>query len=218
MVRVAPNELIFGYPEAFNDIMGHRKRGQDENGKDPDFWHGNDLTLVGSNRERHSRLRKTLSHGFSAQAMMDQEPIFRKYVNLLIDRLNTAVTSEPVQEITAWYNWATFDMIGDLVFGEPFGCLENTRYHPWVKLIFKNIELQAIATALSKYPLAMALSKWVTPKDVQRDVQTHHEFINAQVNKRLSLTEARPDFMQSMIRGRDKSVSRAGVCKSVEQG
>lgn len=206
VVRVAPNELIFGYPEAFNDIMGHRKRGQEENGKDPDFWRGSDLTLVGSNRERHARVRKTLSHGFSAQAMMDQEPIFRHYVNLLVEKLKAAIASDPVQEITAWYNWATFDMVGDLVFGESFGCLENTRYHPWVKLIFKNIEGQAISTALSKYPLASALSKWMTPKEVLRDVQTHHEFIQAQVAKRLSLKEARPDFMESMIKGREKSV------------
>ncbi|KAF5989882.1 hypothetical protein FBULB1_507 [Fusarium bulbicola] len=37
IVRVAPNELSFGYPEAWEDVMGHRKRGQAENGKDPDF-------------------------------------------------------------------------------------------------------------------------------------------------------------------------------------
>ncbi|KAF5541483.1 cytochrome P450 monooxygenase [Fusarium phyllophilum] len=43
IVRVAPNELSFGYPEAWEDVMGHRKRGQAENGKDPDFWRGNDI-------------------------------------------------------------------------------------------------------------------------------------------------------------------------------
>ncbi|KAF5974269.1 cytochrome P450 monooxygenase [Fusarium coicis] len=62
IVRVAPNELSFGYPEAWEDVMGHHKRGQAENGKDPDFWRGSDIyTLVGSDRERHSRLRKILS-------------------------------------------------------------------------------------------------------------------------------------------------------------
>ncbi|KAM5352896.1 hypothetical protein ACJ41O_005618 [Fusarium nematophilum] len=205
VVRIAPNELIFGYPESFNDIMGHRKRGQDENGKDPDFWHGNDLTLVGSNRERHARIRKVLSHGFSAQAMTGQEPIFRRYVSLLIDRLKTASESNQAQEMTAWYNWVTFDMIGDLAFGEPFGCLQETRYHPWVKLIFQNIQGIAMATALSKFPLANALAKLMTPKKVLQDVQTHHDFTEAQVAKRLSFKDPRPDFMEPMIAAREKS-------------
>ena len=75
IVRITPNQLSLGNPEAWDDLMGHRKRGQDENGKDPDFWRGQDsLTLVGSDRERHGRLRKILSHGFSAQAMMEQQP------------------------------------------------------------------------------------------------------------------------------------------------
>ncbi|KAF4468054.1 cytochrome P450 [Fusarium albosuccineum] len=205
IVRVGPNDLIFGYPEAFNDIMGHRKRGQEENGKDPDFWHGNEMTLVGSNRERHARLRKVLSHGFSAQAMAEQEPIFRRYVTLLIDRLKTACASNQVQEITDWYNWTTFDMIGDLAFGEPFGCLQETRSHPWIQLIFKNIEGIAISTALSKYPFAQSLAKWFTPKSVLRDVQTHHDFTEAQVAKRFAFKDARPDFMESMIKAKDKS-------------
>ena len=30
----------------------------------------------------------------------------------------------------------TFDIIGDLAFGEPFGCLETSQNHGWIKLIF----------------------------------------------------------------------------------
>lgn len=207
IVRVAPNELIFGYPEAFNDIMGHRKRGQEENGKDEDFWHGDDVfTLVASSRERHARLRKILSHGFSAKAMMDQEPIFQHYVNLLIDRLHTACETNPVQDIISWYNWVTFDIIGDLTFGEPFGCLEETRYHPWVKLIFKNIEGIATDVAFRKFPFARTLGRLMTPKKVLRDVQTHREFTQAQVDKRCSFKGTRPDFMEPMIQAREKSV------------
>lgn len=208
VVRIAPNELIFGYPEAWNDIMGHRKRDQEENGKDPDFWRDNDdLTLVGSNRERHRRIRKILSHGFSAQAMIDQQPLFQGYVSLLMDRLKTASAGGEAQDMVSWYNWATFDMIGDLVFGEPFGCLETSSYHPWVRLIFKHIKGMAIANSVVKFPLASTLLKLMIPKDVSRDIEAHFKLTEAKVAKRLAIEGDRPDFMQSIIWARDKSVS-----------
>ncbi|CAK7235173.1 hypothetical protein SBRCBS47491_009201 [Sporothrix bragantina] len=201
IVRISPNQLSFSYPEAWNDIMGHRKRGQDENGKDPDFWRGDDnLTLVGSNRERHSRLRKIMSHGFSAQAMNEQQPVFQKYADLLVTQLRNSVTDGDAVDITKWYNWATFDMAGDLIFGEPFGCLETEQYHPWVKLIFMHIKGISISTALIRYPFAEAIIKFMTPKSVAKDIQSHHEFTQAQVKKRISYENPRPDFMESMIK------------------
>ncbi|KAF4466375.1 cytochrome P450 [Fusarium albosuccineum] len=205
IVRVAPNQLSFGYPEAWNDIMGHRKRGQAENGKDPDFWRGDDpYTLVGSNRERHSRLRKILSHGFSAQAMMEQQPVFQRYVNLMIDRLKSASSGDQAVEMTKWLNWATFDMAGDLIFGESFGCLEKSEYHPWVKLLFRHIQGIAVSTALIRYPFADALIKLMTPKSIVRDIQAHNDFTEAQVGKRMAYKNPRPDFMESMIRAHEK--------------
>ncbi|KAH7142783.1 cytochrome P450 [Dactylonectria estremocensis] len=206
IVRIAPNELVFGAPSAWDDMMGHRKRGQDENGKDPDFWPRNDnLTLVGSDRERHGRLRKILSHGFSAQAMMDQQPIFHQYVSLLIEKLKVATAKGEAQDMVAWYNWATFDMIGDLMFGESFGCLENSHYHPWVKLIFKHIKGILFSTVLIRFPIINYISRFLIPKDVKRDMETHAEFVEAQVAKRLAFNDARPDFMESMIKAREQS-------------
>lgn len=93
------------------------------------------------------------------------------------------------------FNWATFDIIGDLAYGNQFGCLERSSYHPWVKLIFKHVEGMAINNSVSKFPAATLLLQLFTPKQVARDVQVHHEFNEAQVAKRLAVKEARPDFM-----------------------
>lgn len=209
VVRISPNQLSFSYPEAWNDIMGHRKRGQSEHGKDPDFWMGDDkLTLVGSDRERHGRLRKILSHGFSAQAMMEQQPTFQRYTSLLIDRLkNASAGGCEAVEMTKWFNWATFDMAGDLIFGEPFGCLEKSEWHPWVKLIFMHLKGIAISTAIIRFPFSNAIIKIMTPKKVAKDIEAHHEFVEALVSKRLAFDHPRADFMESMIKAREKNVS-----------
>jgi hypothetical protein len=50
-----------------------------------------------------------------------------KYFDLLIKRLYENY-AKPINSVN-WYNFTTFDIIGDLTFGEPFGCLENSKMH-----------------------------------------------------------------------------------------
>lgn len=39
-------------------------------------------------------------------------------------------------EMTSWFHWLTFDVVGDLAFGESCGCPENSTYYAWVSLTF----------------------------------------------------------------------------------
>lgn len=60
-----------------------------------------------------------------------------RYVNLLLKQLHQESSNsgsgveKKALNIEAWYNYATFDLVGDLVFGQSFGCLEGSDYHPW---------------------------------------------------------------------------------------
>lgn len=62
--------------------------------------------------------RRVLAHAFSDKALMGQEPLVQRYVDQLIDRLKevTSANDEPV-DMVKWYNWTTFDVIADLLFG-----------------------------------------------------------------------------------------------------
>ncbi|KAI7785175.1 cytochrome P450 [Diaporthe eres] len=77
------------------------------------------------------RFCRVLAHGFSAQSMLAQQPVIKQYVDQLFRRLHEASEggTKPV-DIERWFNFTTFDVIGDLAFGEPFGCLEDGTYHP----------------------------------------------------------------------------------------
>lgn len=72
--------------------------------------------------------RRNLSSGFSEKALRDQEYIIMKYVDLLMQRLHENSENGPV-DMAKWFNFATFDIIGDLTFGESFGCLEKSELH-----------------------------------------------------------------------------------------
>lgn len=126
VVRIAPNQLSFCTSASWKDIHGHKP------GRRP-FLKGSwyepfpsdphQIVSV-SDVGRHAAMRKTLSHGFSATALAGQEDRVHHFVNLLIDQIARRYTDEPA-DMTKWYNYVTFDVIGELAFGEPFGCVES---------------------------------------------------------------------------------------------
>ncbi|KAM6529442.1 hypothetical protein FALCPG4_007578 [Fusarium falciforme] len=217
IVRVAPDALVFSYPDAWTDLMGHRSRGQSENGKDPDFWKDHSHAMIAANREDHGRMRKVLSHGFSAQAMLAQQPLIQNYVTMLIKKLKAASKTGEAQEMTAWYNWTTFDIIGDLSFGEPFGCLEKTYYHPWVALIFDHIKGTALLAAIRKFPFNDMIVKMMMTKEDKEKYHAHLEMSKASVSKRLALKVPRLDFLESIARAHEKGqLSQAEIMDNVD--
>ncbi|KAM5520500.1 cytochrome P450 [Fusarium oxysporum f. sp. phaseoli] len=207
VVRVSPNELSYVSSEAWKDIMGHRKHGQGENGKDPVFWQTQPQSVIAANRENHGRMRKILSHGFSAQSMLEQQPLIQKYVNLLIQRLheNCDDGQRPLDMVT-WYNWTTFDIIGDLTFGEPFGCLENSYYHPWVKFVFDRVKGATMITNLSRFPLGKTVVDAFIPKRLLENFHAHLNLTKEKVAKRMQMGRQRSDFMDAMMKADDKQV------------
>lgn len=44
-------------------------------------------------------------------------------------------------------DFTTFDIIGDMAFGEPFGCLKDGVFHSWVSLITQTIKAGAYEQA-----------------------------------------------------------------------
>lgn len=188
--------------------MGHRKQGQEENSKDPDFWKSQKHSVISADRENHGRMRRVLSHGFSAQAMLAQQSLIQSYVSLLIKRLREASGGGNIpQEMTSWYNWTTFDIIGNLAFGEPFGCLEDSQYHPWVSLIFDRVRGNAFNFVLRKFPFSDFMIKMLVSKEAARKFRAHFEITEEKVSKRLANEDGQNDFMTAMTHTSEKLVS-----------
>lgn len=66
-VRLAPDIISVSHPDAMNQLQGHRK-GKPENPKDMKAYATFTNSVVGADRANHSRMRRVMSHGFSAQA------------------------------------------------------------------------------------------------------------------------------------------------------
>ncbi|TDZ32606.1 Trichothecene C-15 hydroxylase [Colletotrichum spinosum] len=215
-VRIGPNHLSFQSPDAWKEIMGHRKGKGEENQKDPDFTVTDEggMDIIASDRENHARFRRILSHGFSAKSMQEQQPIIKGYIDLLIERLHGVASQGPV-DLVAWYNYTTFDIIGDLAFGESFGCLDGSDYHPWVKLIFDDIKVGLYFTIAKRLkPLETIVKKFV-PESLLEKRRSHEALVEERVESRIALGTPRPDFAQSMLNKKgDEALTKRELYKN----
>ncbi len=206
VVRIGPNRLSFTHPDAWRDIRGHRKNGQAEHAKDPAIYAFTKNTILGADRAQHARFRRILSHGFSAKSMQEQQPLITRYIDLFMQRLGEMTTDKSgrprpaVADLVAWFNYTTFDIIGDLAFGEPFGCLDLSRMHPWVRAIFQAMEQFGVFVAFQWYfPGLLTVIKLLLPGDyIGKHADAQMRYARELLETRLALGTSRPDFVEAM--------------------
>jgi cytochrome P450 len=207
VVRTGPKTLVYRSPQAFKDIFGHRKSGTGSFMKDPQFYIRGPKgpNILNADDEYHSRARRLLSHAFSEKALRDQEDLIHSYVDMLVERLNGEISaSRDTVDMSQWYNFTTFDLIGDLAFGEPFDCLQESQYHPWVKMVFVSIKLLVLSRPLVIYPFLAPIAKMFLPQRLERMRQDHFALTTEKVHRRLETKTERPDFMTYILRFDDE--------------
>lgn len=227
VVRVAPDELVYTSSEAWKDIYSHHNgavaKGEDFE-KDAKFYRtrGFAPTILSETRDNHSLIRRQLSHGFSEKILREQEPIIKGYVDLMMKRLrercpsptksdasagdSTAVRgTKTVFDMRHWFNFITFDVIGDMAFGEPFGCLEKGEVDDHVAFLEKGLQTAATQYFMKEIG-ADRLTMWVAHR-VARFRKTLVEKTSAVLRRRMNLNMERPDFMEGLLKKNEDWVS-----------
>jgi cytochrome P450 len=128
VVRVAPDHLVFTSPEAWNDIYGLQSN-RIQNRKDPHAYSpqmkGWEMNIIYAEDSVHQKLRRIYGPAFTPKALEEQQGMLLKYADMLVEQLKGKVGEEgnggeSVQDLSAWYNFTTFDLTGDFAFGEAF--------------------------------------------------------------------------------------------------
>ncbi|KAB2571025.1 Cytochrome P450 monooxygenase rdc4 [Lasiodiplodia theobromae] len=185
-VRLGPNRLSFISPQAWKDIYGHRTGGKKSNPKDVKFYtpepNGEPSIFAIAADDEHSVVRRIFSAAFSDKALKQQEPLVRTYIDQLIQAMRSAAETSQNSEIdiVRLLNFATFDIIGDLTFGEPLGAFIN------------NMQEYAIGRfALGLIPALREKRK------------AHFDHTAERVDRRLANGSEKPDFW-NLILGSNK--------------
>jgi len=146
---------------------------------------------------------KTLNyrHWNSEKALSEQEVLLHKYADQLVNQLKEVggPSNEPV-DLVNWYNWTTFDIIADLMFGEPFGCLQDRSTHKYVTLLFKGVKAFRLFYIIKYYPLVKYLGSLFIDKNLLAERIDFTKWVDSQVKKRMSRETQRPDFMTQILK------------------
>lgn len=138
--------------------------------------------------------------------MREQESEIVKYVDLLIKRLHEECRQgEKKLNIEAWYNWTTFDIVGDLVFGQSFNCLQKASYHPWIDFIFRSIKAGAVTVSMTYVGLADLVQ--VLFKLGSFSITKVRKYTDDMLRSRLSMETSRDDLFEGLVRRRSDWVS-----------
>ncbi|KAH7348070.1 cytochrome P450 46A1 [Pyrenochaeta sp. MPI-SDFR-AT-0127] len=213
VVRISPDELSFVNPNAWRDIYGlGPKQGQGSPPPKYWLWYG---TAAGGvepistiqDPSEHARLRKVFLPAFSERALTQQAPLFTKYVDQLVQILKDSSQERKAVDMVRMYNFTTFDIMGDLTFGESLHMLDNAEYDPWVKSIFgfvkRSVQLGLIYTY---YPLAAAIVRAMINKKATQLAEDHLEYSSTRVTKRLDKGRASKgvDIWDLVLESEDK--------------
>ncbi|KAF9882475.1 benzoate 4-monooxygenase cytochrome p450 [Colletotrichum karsti] len=158
----------------------------------------------------HTRQRRALSHAFSQKALLEQESIIRGYVDLFVDKLTPYSATQTPINICDWFNFTTFDIIGDMAFGEPFGCLKDGVFHSWVSLITQTIKAGAYEQATRRmFKTGSVLQKLLVgliPSDLREKRFRHLELSREKCLKRIDegLRREHRDFLYYILRQNEK--------------
>lgn len=218
VVRIAPSEIAFTDPQAWRDIFssaavgaGKHKQSPNAAGLSPDMTFYNPFndqppSIISSSDEAHHELRKRLNPGFSERAMRAQEGLIGGYVDLLMQRLReNSIDQEGKPKsvnMRDWIAYATFDIIGNLTFGEDFGCLEGSGYHPWISLILGSFKGRVKIQIFKALGILRPLNWIMRLLGVGYKARLmHFELVKSKTQKRIDLGTGRDDFLDKLIEG-----------------
>ena len=220
VVRVAPDELSFTDGRAWKDIYGFQKGGNgmpsgnvlqtprpgflithlDSFVKDLRFYPLANAVypeirpmVMDVHFHSHARVRKIFSNAFSNQALKKQEPLLRRHTELLLQAIQQKASTK--FNLVTLFNFITFDIMGELAFGDPLGLLDgNEHWENWIRDIYSDIKASVLFRAGLYFPLLMKLLEFWVPKKLQEERIEGVQLANARVDARLAKNTDHPDI------------------------
>lgn len=165
-----------------------------------------------ANDKDHRRLRRLQSHAFSEKALTAQQDVIKTHLDTFIGQLKKQAlpggeievkeSGDGFLDIVQWLNFLTFDTIGDLAFGSPFGCLldpvNNTRY---IQVIFSMIKVGNYFRAARRFPspLKQLLTLAIVPRRLIEDREYQVQVSKDKIDERMKRETERADFSMLAI-------------------
>ncbi|CAI7641908.1 unnamed protein product [Penicillium pancosmium] len=189
-VRLGPTELSITDPLAVKALYSSAAKV----GKGP--WYTVLEPKVSLQMERdkkeHARRRKVWDQGFSSKALRDYEPRVAYYTDQLIVAIEKSV-GKPIN-MTDWFNYYSFDIMGDLSFGKSFNMLVDGKEAYILKQLHTDMQSVGLFSHLT----------WLFPffkrtPGLNADYLRFWAWIGEQVEERIKNIPDRPDIFSWIL-------------------
>lgn len=132
-----------------------------------------------------------------------------KYINLLVQRLGEmSADPDSIVDMVKMYNFTTFDIMGDLTFGESLKMLEHSSYTPWVTAIFDNLRGMSFLLAIGHMQALSSLLNLLLGRYINSMKREYEQLTADRVNDRLAKKTDRPDIWTLVMQQEgDKALS-----------
>ncbi|KAL3447168.1 cytochrome P450 [Aspergillus insuetus] len=199
-IRIGSNDISVIHPKALEIIYGPNSRCF--KGPQYDMSHPEvSLQLMRDPVQHHAR-RRVWSGAFSEKLLRGYEQRIRGYREELVSRLSEMSESGQPINIRKWFNLYSFDVMGDLSFGNGFGSLQRGEEHWAVQLL--NSFVDPIGLFLPTWAFVMLAA---TP-GLSGDFWKFPAFCKEMMVARFKNTPEIPDVSSAFIsalKGRDLS-------------
>jgi cytochrome P450 len=193
VVRTGTNWLSYSTPDAWSDIYTtvRPQLRKTEFPAPPNGVRG--LAMCASDVD-HARMRRNLAQGVTEKALREQEPILKEYFDAFIAKIEENCSNGPI-DLSLYFNLVTVDVIGDLIYGESFQCLEQSALHTWVVGMFNVVKVYVLVGILLEYPPFDRFFLFIGRLFAKKLETQHREFSRTKVRNRLEIKGARPDLV-----------------------
>ncbi|KAK8090591.1 Cytochrome P450 monooxygenase alt3 [Apiospora phragmitis] len=219
VVRIAPDELSYtGTGDAWREIYG--RRGADECPKcldgraiaGPNIRTAAADGIISAPHDKHARLRRAVAPAFSERALREQEGFLQLYTDKLVAQLRrcccrdgSVEKSGGPQDMQRWYSLFAFDVMSDLAFGQPAGCLDNVD-QPWLQVLGARTKSIVWYQVLIYYGLDR-WAKYFAPKSLMEARQKHLAMTFEKVQRRIQQKEDRKDFISYLLQNKTETLN-----------
>ena len=220
VIRVAPDELSYTISTAWKKIYGSHPPREflkclDGRGIAPAIVNGR-RSIATETPERHALLRRAVLPAFSERALRDQEDFFRDHTNKLIAQLRSLKYVASQQDVMRWFSLLGFDIMSDLAFGQPAGCLDRDD-QPWLNIIGARIKSITWCQFATYYGIEWILN-WTAPKASMEARKQHRELTRQKLQRRIDEERSgkrqgkKRDFMSYTLGNGKENLNNNDLC------
>ncbi|KAI0427617.1 cytochrome P450 [Xylaria sp. FL1042] len=188
-VRIGSNDLSIAHPKAVQAIFGLGSKCRKADWYD--LTHPTMSLQTARDDDLHNRWRRVWSGAFGERSLQDYEERMVQYRGLLIKAIEDSAGN--LIDMTKWFNYYSYDVMGELAFGRSFDMLGMNREHEAIKLYTSGTVLLGLKFPMWLFRLMIgipgAAKAWWAFKD----------YCTAQLNNRMQRKEDRKDIIGNLM-------------------